>query len=69
MGACFVPDFALKFNAYEKYMGIVYNQMIKYFKKKDQTKSNNSNRLVKIDEKYGKPQKNCNRIILEIFQS
>ena len=26
-------------------------------------------RLVKIDEKYGKPQKNCNRIILEIFQS
>ena len=26
-------------------------------------------RLVKIDEKYGKPQKNCNKIILEIFQS
>ena len=26
-------------------------------------------RLVKIDEKYGKPQKNYNRIILEIFQS
>jgi hypothetical protein len=26
-------------------------------------------RLVKIDEKYGKPQKNCNRSILEIFQS
>ena len=26
-------------------------------------------RLVKIDEKYGKPQKNCNRIVLEIYQS
>lgn len=63
MGACFVPDFALKFNAYEKYMGIVYNQMIKYFKKKDQTKSNNSNINVKslsCDNVFGEQEKGEN---------
>jgi len=58
LGACFVPDFALLFNAYAKYMGIGYNQMIKYFYKKIRQRAITLNvKSLSCDNVFGEQEK------------